>query len=480
MSWVALVVAALAGAFVGSLLAQRIPGRRFVGPNRVLPADHHHLLDLLRRAHRADAAALAVGDEPTVTSDHPKGIRHQLRERTESLARLAMNDGRHHIHREQEVIAAAGDGVVGVAVALAPGADDDTVERLLDDLVRLAAGLHAQLRREGAPVRREPTAVWGKHETYEAAGRALCEGARAIAEAPTAFVVRDPVTQIARIGFVSSRADGRLEGTSVAPESAAGRAALGDTPIIGLSTGELFGHPRSDRRRREERGIAFPVRDDRGRSFGSLVVFEDPDLIDEKRRLAIMDLATKAGAELAHLLAVKSAEDRSLTDALTGLPNRRHFDRLIAAHRGGAAALLCVDLDHFKQVNDTHGHVAGDAALKHVARLLTAALRDRDVALRVGGEEFACWLPGASIEAARDVAERVRQAVEQTPLAWSGAEVSLACSIGVAAVPESASSVANLYQLADAALYRAKDGGRNRVEVARKVEPFPARKSSTN
>lgn len=480
MSWVDLVVAALAGAFVGSLLAQRVPGRRRVGPGKILPSDHHHLLDLLRRAHRGEAAALAVGDEPTVTSDHPKGIRHQLRERTESLARLAMGDGRHHIHREQEVIVAAGDGVVGIAVALDAGSDDGTVERVLDDLLRMAAGLHAQLRREGAPVRRDPEAVWGKHETYEAAGRALCEAARTITEAPTALVVRDPVTQIARIGFVSSRADGRLEGTSVAPDSAAGRAAIGDTPIIGLSGGELFGHPRSDRRRREEQGIAFPVRDDRGRSFGALVVFEDPHVLDEKRRLSVMELAADAGAELAHLLAVKSAEDRSLTDALTGLPNRRRFDRVIGGYRGGGAALLCVDLDQFKQVNDTHGHVAGDAGLKHVARLLREALRDRDIALRMGGEEFACWLPGAGIAAAREVAERVRQAVEQTPLIWSGIEVKLACSVGVAAVPESTPSVANLYQLADAALYRAKEGGRNRVEVVQKAEPFPTRQPGTD
>lgn len=158
-------------------------------------------------------------------------------------------------------------------------------------------------------------------------------------------------------------------------------------------------------------------------------------------------------------------------DALTGLPNRVLLRqelnrRLNSVERGESLAVFCLDLDYFKQVNDTYGHVAGDGALRHVADVLRRVVRVPDLAARMGGEEFGLWLPEASLAAAREVAERVRASVEASPFHWEGQEIRLTCSVGVAAVPDTTSAVANLYPSADAALYRAKAGGRNRVEAA--------------
>jgi diguanylate cyclase (GGDEF)-like protein len=164
--------------------------------------------------------------------------------------------------------------------------------------------------------------------------------------------------------------------------------------------------------------------------------------------------------------AIRAAETRARTDELTGLWNRRALDRTMQVDQSAECALLLVDLDHFKKLNDSLGHAAGDAALRHVARILRSTLREQDLAARVGGEEFALWLPNTSIERAREVAERVRQGVAAAKLYWAGAELSIACSVGVAAKPATVGQTANLYTAADAALYRAKEGGRNRVEVA--------------
>jgi diguanylate cyclase (GGDEF)-like protein len=466
-----IVISAFAGLILGFVLSERRRAFLERGGGEVLPADQLQIVDLLRRAHRADVATLVIGDEPPVTSTHPRGVTERLRGRCEAVTRLAYNDGRHHVAQEEDTSVAVGDGVVGAGLAFtSPEVDVDAIERALADLSRLAAGFHAQLQREQTLDRRSITPVWGIHDTYDSAIRAMCETARGIVDAPAALVIRDQVTQVARVAAVSRGADPRLQGTSAAPDSAAGRACVGDTPIVGLTAGELFGHPRTDRRRREERGIAFPLRDDRHRSFGALVVFQSPELVNEERRAALSDLTTEAGSEIAHLLQVHLVEKRALTDELTGLPNRRAFERVQRTTQSPPVALLCVDIDHFKAVNDEHGHVAGDAVLKHLARLFQRSLRDDDLAARMGGEEFVLWLPGTALAEARDVAERVRETVERSPCAWGAREIFITCSIGVAAVPESGSSIANLYSLADAALYRAKEAGRNRVETALAAE----------
>lgn len=168
------------------------------------------------------------------------------------------------------------------------------------------------------------------------------------------------------------------------------------------------------------------------------------------------------------------AELRELasTDYLTGLPNRRHFFAQMEAELariqrldGQLAAVLMLDLDHFKWVNDSFGHATGDALLRHFAALMADELRKIDMAARVGGEEFAILLPGAALEAARSFAERLRQKLEETPLMHEGQAIPITVSIGVAVMKATDRSADAALIRADKALYRAKNGGRNRVEL---------------
>lgn len=149
------------------------------------------------------------------------------------------------------------------------------------------------------------------------------------------------------------------------------------------------------------------------------------------------------------------------TDPLTGVHNRRGFTALAAAAlEAGPAALLMVDIDGFKQVNDCHGHAFGDEVLVAVAAACLRTVRERDVVGRLGGEEFGILLPGAGLLPAVEVAERLRRAVRG--LRFDGVEVAVTASIGVAAAPPG-HRLDDLLAAADAELYRAKRGGRDRV-----------------
>jgi diguanylate cyclase (GGDEF)-like protein len=153
-------------------------------------------------------------------------------------------------------------------------------------------------------------------------------------------------------------------------------------------------------------------------------------------------------------------------DPLTGLHNRRGFDetfRLITVKEG---ALIYTDFDRFKNLNDTLGHPAGDAALVHFARIIREQIRSGDVPGRIGGEEFAIWLPETSLDLGARIAERIRLKLGTTAWDWRGRQWPLSASFGVAACPETSRSLDNLPAQADSALYVAKRSGRNRVEKA--------------
>jgi two-component system cell cycle response regulator len=126
--------------------------------------------------------------------------------------------------------------------------------------------------------------------------------------------------------------------------------------------------------------------------------------------------------------------------------------------------LMILDIDHFKRVNDQHGHDAGDDVLRVVAQRLRGALREDDLICRLGGEEFAIVMPGADVDSARVIAERARQAISSEPVALSPAGLSLSLTVSAGLAAASAGLGArDLYRLADAALYRSKAAGRNRV-----------------
>jgi diguanylate cyclase (GGDEF)-like protein len=160
----------------------------------------------------------------------------------------------------------------------------------------------------------------------------------------------------------------------------------------------------------------------------------------------------------------------STRDALTGVYNRRHFDDRFSAElayakrHGTDVSLVIVDIDLFKQVNDTYGHAAGDAVLKQVSGTLQQQLRVEDVLSRVGGEEFAVILRGIGATGAARLGERLRSAVEKGPTTFSGTTIGATISVGTATLSElPGRPESNLFALADSRLYLAKRSGRNRV-----------------
>jgi diguanylate cyclase (GGDEF)-like protein len=191
--------------------------------------------------------------------------------------------------------------------------------------------------------------------------------------------------------------------------------------------------------------------------------------------------ARKLAATLADQLALAQADIRlreelraqALRDGLTGLNNRRFLDEVgdklcqQTVRRGGQLGVIMLDLDHFKALNDAHGHAAGDAALRRTGQLIAEGLRRSDICCRYGGEEFALILPDCSLENAAMRAEHLRRRIEREPDAAGVPHVT--ASLGVAALPASGTSMRELLRAADEALYRAKAGGRNRVETATAV-----------
>jgi diguanylate cyclase (GGDEF)-like protein len=171
-------------------------------------------------------------------------------------------------------------------------------------------------------------------------------------------------------------------------------------------------------------------------------------------------------------LALTEAERRAQTDPLTGVLNRRSLiERLDAAGlraraRGLPIALLFIDLDHFKEINDSFGHAAGDACLKKIIGPIQAELRQSDVIGRYGGEEFVVILSSADIAAAHPIAERIRHRVAEVLVEGFGPPINLTCSIGVATSDTLGVWGEHLIAQADAAVYAAKRSGRNRVQVA--------------
>ena len=175
----------------------------------------------------------------------------------------------------------------------------------------------------------------------------------------------------------------------------------------------------------------------------------------------------KANEELKR--AIERAKKLATTDELTDLWNRRHFmdvleGELERANRyGHLFSVLTLDIDHFKRINDTLGHAAGDEVLQHIAEIFKNHLRHPDIPARMGGEEFSLLLPHTNLEDAAMLAERLRSTIEQIPAVYKEKEIFCTVSIGATAYDENVCSKDDLLLLADKALYRAKEAGRNRV-----------------
>jgi diguanylate cyclase (GGDEF)-like protein len=211
-----------------------------------------------------------------------------------------------------------------------------------------------------------------------------------------------------------------------------------------------------------------------GEVIGS-VLLSRPARYSEAEEQRIRDSVGLAAPVLANLRNLAVAEIRAATDGLTGLPNKRAVTDALkrtfaqALMTKAPLALLLLDLDHFKQINDQRGHPVGDQVLANVGATLRSALRSRDFAGRNGGEEFAVLLPDTEVGAALEIAERIRAAIAEITL--PGSDVQVTASVGVSGFPDHAGTLERLERLADAALYVAKRRGRNRVELAELAEP---------
>ncbi|HTX05347.1 MAG TPA: EAL domain-containing protein [Steroidobacteraceae bacterium] len=195
---------------------------------------------------------------------------------------------------------------------------------------------------------------------------------------------------------------------------------------------------------------AAPICDRQGRVIGAVIVFHD---VTKERRLK------------------RALSYQASHDALTGLINRREFDNrlhatVLSAQRGeGTYALLYIDLDQFKVVNDTCGHQAGDRLLRDVTGLLQSRVRASDTIARLGGDEFGVLLEGCTVEQSTRIAEGVRQSIRDYRFVWGASTLSVGASVGVVQITAETQSVANVMSAADIACYAAKDEGRNRVHL---------------
>ena len=211
----------------------------------------------------------------------------------------------------------------------------------------------------------------------------------------------------------------------------------------------------------------------RNRVMGSMQLFgERTDSFSREDAQLLWILSLVAESMLARDYSNETLLRFAFTDFLTGLKTRGYFEQQLdlelarAERRGTPIAVLMIDIDHFKRLNDTHGHPAGDIVLRDVAAILTHDLREIDIAARYGGEEFVLLLPETDLQGAKLVAQRLRSSVEQANFfigTATGKPEHVTISIGVALFPEEARFKRDLLEASDTALYKAKAQGRNRV-----------------
>ena len=466
---------ALAGGLgLGWLLgAARRRARERRAPLR--PSDISHTLDLLRRAH-GGAAAWAVGLASGPIAAVDPRLAADARARGDALVQLACVDGRVHVVREPAgTYVAVGDFPFGAGVLLAPDTDPAAAAA---DLRRVVAGMRVaaavELQHiEGSDrrvVKQLAAALAVREHTVAGIAAAALELVQRLTERGAVVVLQDAPSKELRVVARSGAADQRLERLVLSGESPVARAVASGVPIATQGREDIFGPGVPERRRQERAGTAYPLLDGHF-AIGALVLIGPPLAAETTKAEQVGRLVAELGPRLAAARAVQAAEQRAVLDPLTGLYNRLEFEAKIDAFRSGeggsgrgAATLVYVDIDHFKRLNDSLGHAAGDKALQHVAEILLRQVRDHDTVARIGGEEFALWLPHTPATLGIEVAERVRGAIETTLWHWDGAPRPLTASCGVASYPECAPD--NLRALADAALYRAKQAGRNRVEKA--------------
>ncbi len=230
----------------------------------------------------------------------------------------------------------------------------------------------------------------------------------------------------------------------------------GDLPDIAIS--------------RDNREVSLPI--SKGTSRLALIIIKKGDGVIDAVGL---DLIKAMTSHIAVAFENAALYRIAITDELTGLYTNRHFRQMIEKkfdlyeRYGEKLSILMIDIDNFKQINDTYGHPAGDQVLKDVSRCIALSTRDQDFDFRYGGEEFSVILPSTDGAAGVFVAERIRDLIGKTVFSAGGVSLHMTVSIGVASCPENARTIRELVEAADKALYEAKRSGKNRVVPSKAV-----------
>jgi diguanylate cyclase (GGDEF)-like protein len=463
-------VIALAAAAVGGLAIGWLAGRvrRPVGsPSGVSP----HLLPdpALRWLIKAHGAIGVWISELREDSEGPSNERVVDAERL-SIAQITAVDRRLERARDQEqhgaeqleagTLVFRGSRGVAVALLLPPGHGASGLAAAEEDLRRLLEGV---LRRPHIVAIAQAQTDDASIETVGSVGLRLAYHLERVTGAEVVIAAQEPAGM--KIVGASGKADRRLLDTYATADSVLTRVGLGESEET-LADGEFMGGTLADRRQRTQSVLVLPIRAGKRPVGAAALWLPDGREPVGGARAEILEAIANAAPRLAHGIELETHKQTARVDPLTGLANRRGLDEAIRRHDATAGSLVYADLDRFKLLNDTLGHPAGDAALVHFARLIRDVIRNADVGARIGGEEFAVWLPGAPLEVGARIAERVRVKLSTTAWDWRGKTWPLSASFGVSACPETSRSLENLPGQADAALYVAKNSGRNRVEVA--------------
>jgi diguanylate cyclase (GGDEF)-like protein len=458
-----LVALALGGA-IGWWLARRASGR----PRGLGAAAGAHLLpdpalQWLLRAHRGrgiwvaeyDAEEQAPTLERVLDADGLPPAQVAAIDRRLERAREQEQGGAERLDAGLFVMRAAGGCAVGLLLGESEAGGLGEVET---DLDRLLAGVRRRPIVAMAQARSDALAI-------ESVGSVSLRLAYQLERATNAaVVVASKDLDGVRVTGTSSHADRRLLDRLLPVGSPLARAAnelLSDDGVHADPTGDTGD-------RRQSGGPAYVMRVRSGLEVVGAVAVWLPGG-GEPRGPALGEIAEsvrEAGPRLFNAQQHANKAKEAATDRLTGLANRRALEAAMNRQGLTRGVLVVLDIDHFKRLNDSLGHPAGDAALLHVGQLIREQVRTSDTAARIGGEEFALWLPGADLEIGRRTADRIRTKLGTTAWEWQGRPWPLSASFGVAAFPESSPSVQNLLTHADRALYVAKESGRNRVEVA--------------
>jgi diguanylate cyclase (GGDEF)-like protein len=458
-----LVVGLAVGAAAGWFLGRRTPRTRGLAASAGAHLLPDPALQWLLRAHRGRGVWVAEYD----AEEQAPTLERVLDADGLPPAQVAAIDRRLERAREQEqggaerldaglfVMRAAGGCAVGLLFGEGEAATLDEAEA---DLDRLLAGIRRRPIVSMAQARSDALAI----ESVGSVSLRLAYQLERITDAAVVVASRD--LDGVRVTGTSGHADRRLLDRLVSAGSPLARAAsgaLGEDGVHPDPTGDTGD-------RRQGAGPALVLRIRSGSEVVGAVSVTLPGGAEPRGAVfgEIAECIREAGPRLFNAQQHANKAKEAATDRLTGLANRRALEAAMNRQGVTRGVLVVLDLDHFKRLNDTLGHPAGDAALLHVGQMIRDQVRTSDTAARIGGEEFALWLPGADGEIGRRTAERIRTKLGTTAWEWQGRAWPLSASFGVASIPENSASVQNLLAHADRALYVAKEAGRNRVEVA--------------